>query len=832
MPAKIDAIEFRVLSPEQIKKMAVVEITKPELYDRDGYPIEGGVMDPHLGVIDPGMRCRTCGGTVGTCQGHFGYMELARPVIHVRYVKVIYKLLRATCQECGKALGSEEELKRKDEPLYDLYIAKRKKCPHCGATQQKIMLEKPHNFLIDGRPLTPLEIRMWLEKIPDETLKKLDIKGGRPEHLILTLIPIPPVTMRPSITLESGERSEDDLTHKIVDMVRINQRLRDNIDIGAPDFIIEDLWELLQYHVSTYFDNSLSGVPQARHRSGRALRTLTQRLKGKQGRFRGNLSGKRVNFSSRTVISPDPYLGINEVGVPIEVAKELTVPVRVNERNLTYLKSVVKKGSDVLGGANYIIRPDGRKKKITEENKDEIAEEIGPGYIVERHLQDGDIVLFNRQPSLHRMSIMAHRVRVMPYRTFRLNLSVCKPYNADFDGDEMNLHVPQTEEAQTEAEMLMLVQNHIRSPRFGGPIIGCIQDHISGLYLLTKGERIIPKEKAIQLLGSIGIDVDLDGDITGKELFSMLLPKDLNLKFKPSSYRKEEDMVVIKKGKLISGVIDEKAIGGESGLLIEAIEKDYGSDEARVFLERVAMLGIKFLTMYGFTIGLDDEDISKEARRRIDKIIEKAEKRCFELIEEYENGEMEQLPGQTLSETLETHIQMVLQQALNEAAKIVEEDLPENCAVVMAKSGARGSMINLTQLGGVIGQQTLQGKRIHRGYTGRTLSHFKKGELSPKAHGFVSSSFKGGMTPYEFFFNAMNGREGLMDKSLRTRYSGYMERRLVNALQDLKIEYDGTVRDNRKVIIQFTPGEDQVDPAKSNWGKINVKRIVESVIGG
>ncbi|MBI4017820.1 MAG: DNA-directed RNA polymerase subunit A' [Candidatus Aenigmarchaeota archaeon] len=835
-PAKFKSIQFGMLSPAMIRKMGTVEITRPELYDRDGYPIEGGVMDPRLGVIDPGMRCRICGGSVGTCLGHFGYLELARPIIHVRYIKTIYKLLRSTCESCGRALDTRRHVEDIEEVVGELVAKKRDKCQHCGVKQGTIRLGKPYTFTLDNKPMNALKIREWFERIPDEDAKKLGIHGGRPEWMIITLLPTPPTTMRPSITLETGERSEDDLTHKLVDIVRINQRLRDNIIIGAPDFIVEDLHELLQYHVSTFFDNELSGVPQARHRSGRALRTLTQRLKGKEGRFRNNLTGKRVNFSARTVISPDPKLSITEVGVPEIIAKELTIPVKINEMNIAAMKSMVKRGPEELDGANYVIRPDGRKKKITDENKDELSEEIEAGYIVERHLKDGDTVIFNRQPSLHRMSVMAHRVRIMPGKTFRLNLCVCKPYNADFDGDEMNLHVPQTEEAQAEAELLMLVQKHIRSPRFGGPIIGCTQDHISGLYLLTRKGTIVRKDIANQMLANVHIDATVDRDVTGKDLFSLVLPKDLNMRFNnilsALDPKSEDANVVIKDGALVQGVIDAKAVGGEKGLLLDRIEKLYGNEEARLFLDRASNLGLEWLARRGFTISTSELDITPAAKRKITTLVNQGEEQCKQLIKELKAGKIEILPGMTARESLEAHIMRVLGETLENASRAVSEDMTETNAVVMARSGARGSMVNLTHLSGMIGQMTLQGERIQRGYRERTLPHFARGELGPREHGFVVASFKDGLNPFEFFFNAMNGREGLMDKSLRTRHSGYMERRLVNALQDLKIEYDGTIRDDRKNIIQFIPSEDAIDPSKSEWGTIDIEGIVESMVEG
>ncbi|MBI2005593.1 MAG: DNA-directed RNA polymerase subunit A', partial [Candidatus Aenigmarchaeota archaeon] len=411
---KVERIEFGIVPPDMVKSIAAAKITKTELYDQEGYPIEGGLMDPRLGVIDPGVRCRTCGGNVGECHGHFGYLELTRPVIHVHYSKIIFAFIKMFCRKCSRILVDPkdmEKIKGKKLSFKEFVTLSKKKCPYCNAEQKKLKLIKPYTFVEGAETLTASVVRERFEKISEEDLNLIGLKA-RAEWLILTLLPVPPVTVRPSITLETGERSEDDLTHKLVDIVRINDRLKENIDLGAPDFIIEDLWELLQYHISTYFDNELSGVPPARHRSGRILKTLSQRLKTKEGRFRGNLAGKRVNFSARTVISPDPKIDLDEVGVPEVIAKELTVPVRVNESNIENVKKLVLNGSEIWPGANYVIRPDGRRKKITELNKEEITNEIVPGYIVERHLQNNDIVLFNRQPSLHRMSLMGHRVRV------------------------------------------------------------------------------------------------------------------------------------------------------------------------------------------------------------------------------------------------------------------------------------------------------------------------------------------------------------------------------------------------------------------------------------
>jgi len=494
-PKRVGKIEFGLLSPKEIRKMSVRKIIWADTYDDDGFPYPQGLMDLSLGVIDPGLRCKTCDQKAADCPGHFGHIELAKPVIHVGYTRLIRKLLRVTCRSCSRLLMTAEEVEKivgtedsdlTPEVVSEKDIKKERVCPHCGEQQLKINFEKPTTFsevfLEDGRKiehkLTPADIRARLEKIPDEDLRALGINPdvARPEWTILTVLPVPPVTMRPSIILENGQRSEDDLTHKLVDIIRINQRFKENQDAGAPQLIIEDLWELLQYHVTTYLDNEVAGCPPARHRSGRPLKTLSQRLKGKEGRFRGSLSGKRVNFSARTVISPDPNLSITEVGIPLAIANEMTIPVRVTPFNIEEMRHYVLNGPvrptiRSPCGANYVIRPDNRRIRLSEVNLETVPEMLEPGWTVERQIKDGDIVLFNRQPSLHRMSIMAHRVVVMDGKTFRLNPAVCPPYNADFDGDEMNLHIPQTEEARAEAEILIAVQANILSPRTGGPII-------------------------------------------------------------------------------------------------------------------------------------------------------------------------------------------------------------------------------------------------------------------------------------------------------------------------------------------------------------------------
>jgi DNA-directed RNA polymerase subunit A' len=425
------------------------------------------------------------------------------------------------------------------------------------------------------------------------------------------------------------------------------------------------------------------------------------------------------------------------------------------------------------------------------------------------------------------MSMMAHRVRVMPYKTFRLNLCITIPYGADFDGDEMNLHIPQTEESQVESKELMAAKKHLRSPRFSGPIIGAKIDHLTGLYLLTKSERKFKREEFVQLIRSVDPEVEIPdkATMTGKEIFSIFLPKDFSMETKSASGEK----VIIKDGKLLEGVIDKAAVGAESGKILDEIEFLYGPYVANKFLFNVTKLGVEYLTQIGFSLSISDQDLPKEAKEEIKKIIEKTKKEVNETILKFNKGEIKHLIGRTPKESLEHFIKIILRNCLNDARKVLEKYAIENSMFIMANSGSRGSLVNIVQTSALVGQEFIMGERMDIGYYRRTFSHFKRDDISLETKGFVSAGFKDGLSPFEFFFDAMNSRESLMDKSLKTRHSGYMERRLIGALQDLKVEYDRTVRDSSGKIVQFVFGEDSLDPSKTEKGGVDVERIAERI---
>ena len=861
---EIGGIRFSILSPSEVRKYSVTEITAPETYDEDGMPVQGGLMDNRLGTLEPGQKCATCGNTALRCPGHFGHIELAEPVLHIAFAEEVNKLLHSFCRVCGRFKMLTEDVenfktkieeeskfnpKVRDKIAKQLFMKTKKimLCPHCGTEQYKVEFLKPtifHEITESGGAtrLLPNAIRERLERITDDDMSLINYnpKSVRPEWFVLQVLGVPPVVVRPSITLETGIRSEDDLTHKIVDILRVNQRVRESKESGTPPLIVQDLVDLLQYHVTTFFDNEVSGIPQSHHRSGRPLKTISQRLKGKEGRFRGSLSGKRVDFSARTVISPDPSLDISEVGVPVAVAKRLSIPEKYSKLNAKFLNELVINGSEVHPGANYVIRPDGVKIRLDYvEDKQALVDSLEDGFVIERHLIDGDIVIFNRQPSLHRMSVMAHSIRVLPYRTFRLHPAVCPPYNADFDGDEMNLHIPQSVESRAEALTLMMVHNQIISPRYGGPIIGGTRDYISAGYLLTHEDTFLEADEFSDLaltggyIGPLPKPVKSNPSLyTGKQLFSLFLPDDFNYKFSSKWGRAKSliNDVLIKDGQLITGLIDRAAIGSEEpDSILHRISKDYGSEEARKFLNSVLSVLRSYISNRGFSLSYKELTLDKSAEKKVFKSISDSYVKVDELITKSKNGELTSARGMSEAEALEAHIVHELSKARDKAGRVSDTALfDDNSGVIMARTGARGSSLNLGQMTAALGQQSVRGKRIQNGFNQRALSHFKKADMSPDAKGFVKSNYRTGLTPTEFFFHAMGGREGLVDTAVRTQQSGYMQRRLINALEHIRVEYDRTVRDPHGNIIQFLYGEDGIDPAKSDHGDaVNISRQVD-----
>lgn len=905
LPYKLDKVVFGLISPSDARKIGFIEITEPTAYDEGGLPVQGGVLDPRLGTINPRQRCPVCGNLPKNCPGHFGRIELAMPVVHIGYVKRIKDALNTVCHKCGKLLlpqdkrahfiekAHEYSEKNPDKTVDDelvrvvrehvkAYVKKHRKCPHCGTPIHRVELEEVYKFIVrepEPRRLWPNEIRDILERVNDDDslLIGFDPKRARPEWTVLTVILVPPLTARPSIYLETGERSEDDLTHILVELLKANRKLSNSKKMGAPVSMVESEWDHLQYWVSVFFNNATANMPLAMQKgTKRPLKSLFQRLSGKEGRLRKNLIGKRVNFSARTVISPDPMIDIDEVGVPIEIAMVLTVPEYVNENNVERMKELVMRGPDEYPGANA-IRKGGvtpiSLKILQRKGKDalrEAAEQLEPGDVVERHLMDGDYVVFNRQPSLHKLSMLGHRVKVLPGATFRLHPAVCVPYNADFDGDEMNLHAPQILDGGIEVRELMGVKYNMLSPRTGGSIVGARQDFITALYMITKKDSLFDKKEATRILSRAGI-TDLPEPAikrpkrlwTGKQLISVILPGDLDFESVAKSAAKASDCkdpfclgdgyVLIRRGNLLSGVLDDNVVGtlvkGKL-TLTDVLIRDYGEDVAMEFLNKLLKIAAKEVLLYGVSNSPKELMIPEEAKREIESVYSNMKDEVMKLIRSrpitkkiaiYRTKE-ELLRLMREEQMLEFDIVQTIDSFWGKVSNVISKYIdPKANVSVMAKTGARGSMANLAQIVGQVGQQKVKTRigfvltsgRPRKGYKDRVLSYFQRGDLSPEARGFVKNSYVTGLNPAEFVFHAMSSRESLIDKGRRTEDSGYFYRRVANSLKDVYVSYDETVRDSMGHIIQFKFGGDGYDPTKLFRGEpINVDGVIRKHIKG
>ncbi len=903
-PRRIKNIKFGVLQPFEIDELSEVDVVNRELYSiAERAPVRNGVLDRRLGTSDKNSTCDTCGGKLADCAGHFGNIKLALPVFHIGFFKAALQILQCICKGCSAILLSEEErtvfARRIRAPKLDslqrmaivkmIHKACRKMtvCSLCQATNgavkkvgiMKIVHEKYKSATRkvnredeafrslfadaiaenaemrhhvgkaqeDINPLVALELfnRITLE---DCELLGLDGECGHPRNFLWSHIPVPPSCIRPSVAMsvENGS-NEDDLTVKLTEVVYTNLIIKDAMEKGVPVHMLVEDWDFLQLQCAMYINSELPGVANALQVTGKPIRGLCQRLKGKMGRFRGNLSGKRVDFSSRTVISPDPNLAINEIAVPVYVAKTLTYPETVTRFNIDVLREAVFNGPDVHPGANFIMSKDGAMKRYLKfGDRKRISRDMRVGDVVERHLRDGDVVLFNRQPSLHKLSIMAHFAVVKPWRTFRLNECACSPYNADFDGDEMNLHLPQTEEARAEAIHLMGLKHNLVTPRNGQPLIAAIQDFITASHLITNKDVFYDRadfSQCVTMMCDAAIHIDLPPPAivkpavrwTGKQVINVLLRPTkacavfVNVELKtrtftkasgesPSSAAAElcptDGYMVVRNSELLCGTLDKSSVGSDSkSSIFYVLMRDYGVDYTITCMGRLSKLCARWLGARGFSIGINDVQAGGELVKRKEELVREGYEECNRNIAKFSSGKLESQPGCTVEETLEAIISGILSRIRDDVGQSCLQELSRyNAPLIMQWCGSKGSKINVSQMVACVGQQIISGSRIPDGFEGRSLPHFGKNEKTPPAKGFVKNSFYSGLSPTEFFFHAVSGREGLVDTAVKTAETGYMQRRLMKALEDLSTHYDMSVRSSTGGIVQFKYGDDGLDP--------------------
>lgn len=830
--------------------------------NNNGEPVMGGPNDRRLGVSENRLECATCGETAYRCPGHFGHIRLVEPVFHMGFLVYLKNILSCICIRCNKLLvyKNEREIDRliKNKHGKQRFQEIRNICKTvthcqkenygCGTPAHKITIDKRHTnvFLLaqaikrngeqdetennkrSAQILTPQLCYDILRSVSDEDCMILgfDPKKSRPEDMIIINFPVPPVQVRPSIKMEilSSSTLDDDLTHKLIDIIKNNENLKDSKGDGSlakPVSVIDD-FTLLQFHVATFYANDILGLPRSQQKNKKATKSLSERLKGKEGRVRGNLMGKRVDMSARTVITSDPNIALNAVGVPLIIAKNLVYPEIVTRKNIEYLQQLVNNGRRVYPGANFVI-----KNIISKEGNEEThifhlkyVEKpitIKPGDIVERQLVTGDIVLFNRQPSLHKLSMMGHVVHVIPdpnLLTFRVNVSVTDPYNADFDGDEMNVHCPQSIQTVTEIRLIANAKERFVSPATSGIVISVKQDTLMGIYLQTYEFIRIDWKDAMNILmsTSIGLSAPIPKHklISGHMLFSQIIPKGINISKKKDN---GDYLMRIHNGLVTHGILGKS----EMRAILQKIWFLYGSRETLTFIDDLQKVVLQWLMRYGFTISISNTIVPRTVHQSVEKLVETVRKETLSAITEYEND-----PYVMTSEAFELSIQAKLSAILGDVEKaIINSFSNDNGIFIAISSGSSGLAMNAGQIVGSICQIIVENRRIQKKFNYRTLPEFHKHDDSAFARGFCRSSFIRGLNPMEFFFHVMAGREGIINTAIKTADTGYIQRKLVKILEDIKVEYDGTVRNANDKVIQLVYGD----------SGINVEKQIEQKIG-
>ena len=851
-PSRIIGIQFSMLSPDEIRKNAVVDVVLRDTYINNK-PVIGGLFDPRMGVLEPGLLCPTDGLTYIDNPGYFGKIEMARPVFHIQHIKEIMKICKCVCFKCSKLLLNKNEHRHVTnmslEKRWDYVIPLASKITRCGdKTEDGCGCKQPDQIKLEGMStihaiwkriddegangtssikLTPEIILKIFKRISDEDVEFMGMSPtwSRPEWMICQVLPVPPPAVRPSVKHDAQQRSEDDLTHIYSNIVKTNRELMEKIAANASPNVIDGLTGVLQYFVAMIVNNKVKGAVPMAQRSGRPLQCITGRLNSKNGRIRGNLMGKRVDFSARSVITGDPNLSIRQLGVPMKIAKNITKPVMVNDRNRDFLLKLIQNGPDVHPGAKILERKNGESISLRQYT-DRMSIRLENGDIVHRHMMDGDGVLFNRQPSLHRMSMMCHIVKIMKVGdTFRMNVADTKPYNADFDGDEMNMHQPQNIIAETELKNLAAIPYQMISPSGNSPIIGVYQDSLLGSYRFTRGNVELTPRDAMNLLMMYNkVDVDAlaaaGNKLTAFDVLSQIM-KPITLSYKTKLFEDSEDIkssnhfLEIRNGKYVRGQMEKSVLGSGTKGIIHRICSDYGHMAAADFIDDLQNVVTEFMKSSAFSVGISDLISNKKTTDEIIHTITSQKLEVQSIIDKVHLGIFVNESAETNAVEFEKQINNTLNKATEQSSKIGRKSLdPNNRFVMIVNSGSKGSPLNIAQMISCLGQQNVDGKRIPYGFDSRTLPHFCKYDDSPNARGFIENSYISGLTAPELFFHAMGGRIGLIDTAVKTSQTGYIQRRLIKGLEDIKIEYDMTVRNNMGKIIQFAYGDDGIDSTR------------------
>ena len=842
--SKIYDLAFYALSSAEIINESYVSIKNKEIIRAD-VPVANGLYDPHMGTTEFSWNCHTCGNKKLVCSGHLGSIDLKYPVKSPMFRDEMLKWLKVTCYHCGEPIVELKKTYAPNKRLGELSkLAKVvKECPYCKKAHMHVVKDKKQPFIFmrqteDKKKIVAQEefynhdIKRVLDMIrPDTVIKLGKPLRSHPSNFILTTILAPPNTMRPDIKKIGGTRSSNsDTTSLLKTIVEINENLPGVIPHTSQITpILKDAYANLDLAYFSLVKGGGGGDIKMLTNTNKPPVSISDRLPKKKGRFRENLMGKRVEYMIRSVITGDSRIKINHIGIPMMHARDLEVPETLTEANRARLTQYFINGTDKYPGCKHIIKAaDGGTYRIDIVGKDY---HLQVGDIIMRDMITGDYLCFNRQPSLLFSNIAGMCVAVMETGdTLRINPAICKYFNADFDGDQMNCIVPQNIQSRNECMTTSKVARLFISPQTHSPDIGAFFDGLIGIAEMTRAGVKLNKWHAMQLFTDVftpGINYDFkEKMVTNRNIVSRLLHK-INVSGKePSMYKSQyanfikynpEDIkIVIERGQLISGVLDKATIGQcVSGSIFQIIGNEYGNDVALETIYNFQQIVHKFFSYAGYTTGIADINISEETMAEIKRRIATMILESRKITQRLNSGKLIAPIGTSLKQFYETEQLSALATGDDFVYPIIADvDVESNGLIKLILSGSKGAFSNFTSINGAIGVETINGRRfLPQAGWGRTSPYFVRYDTEPRANGFISMSFREGITSDVYSFAAGEARQGAISNALSTSVTGYQNRISIKNLESILIDnMRKAVKSSN--IIQLLYGETGLDPSK------------------
>tara|TARA_B110000908_G_C10262263_1_gene460257 strand:+ start:639 stop:4868 length:4230 start_codon:yes stop_codon:yes gene_type:complete len=828
---RISTIGIHIAGNEDNRQMGVIKVKSHESFQTGEQPIRGGMYDPRMGAIASYYECVTCCNSDKECPGHFGTYDVDTQLVQPIVVEDVIKWLKVVCLKCGTLLVNPSKLKGKLQKLQQAAQSQLvdKKCPKCGEVHPKVKPSDENIFYItiqtatELKTLRPIDIKPIFDKIRNETViamgRSLD---SHPNKYYVTTIPIPPITTRPYYKNTLTNKSHR--TSPTLDFLK--HIVRKNKAKGVPDKV-----DINNLFLNKCFDDMIRGRSQKRGETrtnnvigGPLTDAILKGMSGKKGLIRNYQMGHRSLNGSRITISGNPRLEVDELGVPLYVIKTLQVAETTREWNIFRLKA------DILTGSCSRIKKvsTGHEHGINRYSSNDVVLEYGD--IVYRNPRKGDMVFFNRPPSLKESAIGAHRA--VPFlnqteNTFQINVAVCVNYNADFDGDQMRLKVPRTLRAIAEAKYISCIPRMMLSSQNSKVVNGQVQDSVIGSALMTRDGVVFDKIHAMRTWTNTGLRPPVfdKEHYSGRDIISLLLADTpITYRGKPKfydkayaayiPYKESETKVFIDNGVVKSGILDKAAIGdNSSGSIFHLLALEFGTKIALKKLFSYQQIVLKYLEMRGFTIAFDDLVLPKEARELIDRIVNEQEQKSQLFADEMSRGEVYPQIGMSLTEYYEQQQMAKLSPDPAIFGPILSSlDQEKNGLFQMIMYGSKGKTTNMQSIYGYVGLVTMEGTRMPLTFAPfRSSVYFPRFDITPASRGFVKDCLVEGVSPQLMGFTAQEARQQVVTKSQSTAIAGSQLRKHVKNIENTVVNYYYQTTKSF-MLIQYLYGEDGTDP--------------------